>query len=159
MKRAMLCSDEVDVISSDEFSSEAEVDGNDGTCNSPTEQPPQELSPQGTFKTWVSSRFCLSLQISHFLSGSCLLTVLLLARKQHLTVTMVIVSGKWEQLRFGSEDKDTPLDIIVHPCKAEATIWLIEETHRHTTSSHHMAKLWLSDPMHDPFVDPIFPEL
>ncbi|GLT78554.1 hypothetical protein SLA2020_500850 [Shorea laevis] len=47
MKRAMLWSDEVDVISSDESSSEAEVDENDGTSNSPTEQPPQELSRQG----------------------------------------------------------------------------------------------------------------
>ncbi|GKV50996.1 hypothetical protein SLEP1_g57674 [Rubroshorea leprosula] len=70
-----------------------------------------------------------------------------------------ILLKQWDQLRFGSEDKDTPLDIIVHPCKAEATIWLIEETHRHTTSSHHIAKLWLSDPMHDAFVDPIFLEL
>ncbi|GKV42389.1 hypothetical protein SLEP1_g49797 [Rubroshorea leprosula] len=58
-----------------------------------------------------------------------------------------------------SEDEDTTLDIIVHPCKAEATIWLIEEAHRRTTSSHHIAKLWQSDPMHDAFVDPIFPEL
>ncbi|GKV42418.1 hypothetical protein SLEP1_g49826 [Rubroshorea leprosula] len=54
---------------------------------------------------------------------------------------------------------DTPLDIIVHPFKAEATIWLIEETHLHTTYSHHIAKLRLSDPMHDDFVDPILPEL
>ncbi|GKV42482.1 hypothetical protein SLEP1_g49878 [Rubroshorea leprosula] len=47
MKRVMPWSDEVDLISSDESSSEAEVDDNDGTSNSPTEQPPQELSPQG----------------------------------------------------------------------------------------------------------------
>ncbi|GKV42390.1 hypothetical protein SLEP1_g49798 [Rubroshorea leprosula] len=94
MKRVMPWSDEVDLISSHESSSDAEVDDNDGTSNSPTEHSPQELSPQGNFKTWVSSRFCLSLQISHFLSGSCPLTVLRLARKQHLIVTMVIVSNK-----------------------------------------------------------------
>ncbi|GLT99603.1 hypothetical protein SLE2022_170320 [Rubroshorea leprosula] len=47
MKRAMPWSDEVDVISSDQSSSEAEADDNDGTSNSPIEQPPQELSPQG----------------------------------------------------------------------------------------------------------------
>ncbi|GKV42396.1 hypothetical protein SLEP1_g49804 [Rubroshorea leprosula] len=70
-----------------------------------------------------------------------------------------ILLKQWDQLRFGSEDEDTPLDIIVHPCKAEATIWLLEEAHRCTTSSHHIAKLWQSDPMHDAFVDPIFPEL
>ncbi|GLT99599.1 hypothetical protein SLE2022_170280 [Rubroshorea leprosula] len=70
-----------------------------------------------------------------------------------------ILLKQWDQLRFGSEDEDAPLDIILHPCKAEATIWLIEEAHQRTTSSHHMAKLWQSDPMHDAFVDPIFPEL
>ncbi|GKV50995.1 hypothetical protein SLEP1_g57673 [Rubroshorea leprosula] len=40
MKRAMLWSAEVDIISPDESSSEAEVDDKDGTSNSPTEQPP-----------------------------------------------------------------------------------------------------------------------
>ncbi|GLT99602.1 hypothetical protein SLE2022_170310 [Rubroshorea leprosula] len=70
-----------------------------------------------------------------------------------------ILLKQWDQLRFGSEDEDMPPDITVHPCKAEATIWLIEEAHWHTTSSHHVAKLWLSDPTHDAFVDPIFPEL
>ncbi|GKV42397.1 hypothetical protein SLEP1_g49805 [Rubroshorea leprosula] len=45
MKRTMPWSDEADLISSDESSSEAEVDVNDGASSSPTEQPPQELSP------------------------------------------------------------------------------------------------------------------
>ncbi|GKV42475.1 hypothetical protein SLEP1_g49872 [Rubroshorea leprosula] len=28
-----------------------------------------------------------------------------------------ILLTQWDQLRFGSEDKDRPLDIIIHPCK------------------------------------------
>ncbi|GLT78564.1 hypothetical protein SLA2020_500940 [Shorea laevis] len=70
-----------------------------------------------------------------------------------------VLLKQWDQLRFGSKDEGSPLDIIVHPCKAEATIWLMEEAHQRTTSSHHIAKLQLSDPMHDAFVDAIFPEL
>lgn len=66
---------------------------------------------------------------------------------------------QWDQLRIGSEDEDRPLDTIVHPSKAEATIWLLEEVHRRTASNYHIAKLWLSDPMHHAFVDSIFPQL
>lgn len=62
---------------------------------------------------------------------------------------------QWDQLRFGTEDEHKPLDSIVHPCKAEATIWLIEEVHRLTSCHHHLAKLWLSDPMHYVFIDSI----
>ncbi|KAL7177874.1 hypothetical protein ACSBR2_031103 [Camellia fascicularis] len=66
---------------------------------------------------------------------------------------------QWDKMRIGGEDEDRPLDTIFHPCKAEANIWLIEEVHRRTTSHHHLAKLWLSDPMPHAFIDPIFPRL
>ncbi|KAH7573824.1 hypothetical protein ACOSP7_007693 [Xanthoceras sorbifolium] len=65
---------------------------------------------------------------------------------------------QWDQLRFGAEDEQRDLDTIIHPCKAEATIWLIEEIHRRTSSHHRIAKLWSSDPMHDAFIDSIFPK-
>ena len=65
----------------------------------------------------------------------------------------------WDQLRIGSEDEYKPLDYIIHPWKAEASIWLIEEVHRKTSSHLHIAKLWQSDPMHHAFVDSIFPTL
>ncbi|KAF2290143.1 hypothetical protein GH714_003703 [Hevea brasiliensis] len=65
---------------------------------------------------------------------------------------------EWDHLRAASEDEQKPLD-IVNPCKAEATIWLVEEIHRRTSSHHHIAKLWLKDPMHHSFVDSIFPKL
>ncbi|KAB1218137.1 Protein RDM1 [Morella rubra] len=66
---------------------------------------------------------------------------------------------QWDKLRIGSEDEQRPLDTIIHPSKAEATIWLIEEVHRRTSSHLHLANLWNFDPMHHTFVDSIFPQL
>ncbi|XP_048428333.1 protein RDM1-like [Pyrus x bretschneideri] len=66
---------------------------------------------------------------------------------------------QWDQLRIGSEDEYRPLDTIIHPRKAEATIWLVEEVHRHTSSHHHVANLWFLDPMHHASIDAIFPLL
>ncbi|CDP00920.1 unnamed protein product [Coffea canephora] len=62
-------------------------------------------------------------------------------------------------LRIGAEDEDRPLDTIIPPPKAEASIWLIEEVHRLSSSHHHLAKLWHNDPLHHIFIDPIFIEL
>ncbi|KAG4992975.1 hypothetical protein AAZX31_11G007500 [Glycine max] len=70
-----------------------------------------------------------------------------------------ILLKQWDQLRIGSEDEYKPLDTIVHPHKAEATIWLIEEIHRQTSSHFHLASLWKVDPMYNGFVDSIFPTL
>lgn len=61
--------------------------------------------------------------------------------------------------RLGAEDEDISLDLIIHPCKAEATVWLIEEVHRKTSSPHHLADLWAADPLYHAFVDAIFPKL
>ncbi|CAA2985884.1 RDM1 [Olea europaea subsp. europaea] len=66
---------------------------------------------------------------------------------------------QWDQSRIGGKDEQIPLDTIIHPSKAEASIWLMEEIHRLTTSHHHLAELWLADPMHHAFIDPIIPKL
>ncbi|CAN1280014.1 Protein RDM1 [Linum perenne] len=66
---------------------------------------------------------------------------------------------RWDELRAGTEDQHQPLDFIMHPSKAETTIWLVEEIHRKTTSPHYLAKLWLSDPMHRCFMDSLVPNL
>ncbi|KAJ4838231.1 hypothetical protein Tsubulata_048819 [Turnera subulata] len=66
---------------------------------------------------------------------------------------------QWDQQRIGSEDENTSLDVMIHPCKAEATIWLLEELNRLTASHHHLAKLWQSDPMYPAFLDSIAPQL
>ncbi|XP_027360386.1 protein RDM1 [Abrus precatorius] len=68
-----------------------------------------------------------------------------------------VLLKQWDQLRIGSDDEYKPLDDIIHPCKAEATIWLIEEIHRQTSSYFHVAELWKVDPMFNSFVDYIFP--
>lgn len=66
---------------------------------------------------------------------------------------------QWDQLRIGSEDEWKPLDDIVHPCKAEASVWLMEEVHRQTSSHFYIANLWKEDPVYSGFVDSIFPKL
>ncbi|GLT60348.1 hypothetical protein SLA2020_331180 [Shorea laevis] len=168
MKRAMPWSDQVDLISSDESSSDAEVEVNDGTSNSPPDQPPQELSPEGLLikRAELYQEYMKQVPIPTqrgsiipYTSWMGLGRSIKQLYGQPLHYLTNILLKQWDQLRFGSEDEDRPLDTIIHPCKAEATIWLIEEVHRHTTSSLHIAKLWQSDPMHYAFVDPIFPDL
>jgi len=66
---------------------------------------------------------------------------------------------QWDQLRAGGEDEYRPLDTIIHPYKAEANIWLMEEVHRLTTSCEYLSQLWLADSAHHAFIDPIFPKL
>ncbi|KAK6777790.1 hypothetical protein RDI58_024508 [Solanum bulbocastanum] len=66
---------------------------------------------------------------------------------------------KLDSMRFGSDDEDVPLDTIIDPSKAEATIWLIEEVHRSTSSHHYIARLRLADPMYHIHVDAVFPKL
>lgn len=68
-----------------------------------------------------------------------------------------ILLKQWDLSRVGSEDERQPLDTIIHPAKAEALIWVTEEVHRLTSSPHHLAKLWASDPTYHAYVDPIFP--
>ncbi|KAL2349466.1 hypothetical protein Fmac_003466 [Flemingia macrophylla] len=70
-----------------------------------------------------------------------------------------ILLKQWDQVRIGSEDEYKPLDNMIHPCKAEATIWLVEEIHRQTSSPFHIASLWQVDPMYNGFIDSIFPTL
>lgn len=69
-----------------------------------------------------------------------------------------ILLKQWDQERMGSEDEDQPLDAIIHPAKAEAAIWLVEEVHRLTSSHHHLAQLWLLDPLYQAHVDSVVPE-
>ena len=64
---------------------------------------------------------------------------------------------QWDQSRIGNEDEDTPMDNIINPFKAEATIWDVEEVHRRCTSHVHLASLWLCDPGYHAFVDEVIP--
>ncbi|ESQ47590.1 hypothetical protein EUTSA_v10021679mg [Eutrema salsugineum] len=69
-----------------------------------------------------------------------------------------VLLQRWDQSRIGSDSEDQCLDSIIHPSKAEATIWLVEEIHRLTSSHHQIARLWGSDPMYHSFIDSIIPE-
>nr|XP_043637782.1 protein RDM1-like [Erigeron canadensis] len=66
---------------------------------------------------------------------------------------------EWDQIRWDADVKAEPLDSIIHPCKAETNIWLMEEVHRLTSSYQFLAKLWLADPMYNAFIDSVFPHL
>ncbi|XP_047085062.1 protein RDM1-like isoform X3 [Lolium rigidum] len=79
--------------------------------------------------------------------------------KQPLHYLTNILLREWDQQRFGSDNEHQPLDVIIHPRKAEALIWATEEVHRMTTSSHHLGKLWASDPTYHAHIDPVFPTL
>ncbi|KAK8923875.1 Protein RDM1 [Platanthera zijinensis] len=74
--------------------------------------------------------------------------------KQPLHFLTNILVEQWDGQRFGSDDEHQPLDSVVHPLKAQTLIWLAEELHRLTSSPHHLAKLWASDPMYHSHIDP-----
>lgn len=62
---------------------------------------------------------------------------------------------EWDESRIGSNDENKALEDIIDPAKAEATIWVVEQFHRQFSSPQHLTKLWLSDPLHQDFVDSI----
>ncbi|CAN6999604.1 unnamed protein product [Brassica rapa subsp. trilocularis] len=70
-----------------------------------------------------------------------------------------VLLQRWDQARLGSDSEVQSLDLIIHPLKAEATIWLVEEIHRLTSSHLQIAELWGSDPMYHMLIDPIIPKL
>ncbi|KAF8114681.1 hypothetical protein N665_0034s0022 [Sinapis alba] len=70
-----------------------------------------------------------------------------------------VLLQRWDQARLGTDSEYQSLDLIIHPSKAEATIWLVEEIHRLTSSHLQIAQLWGSDPMYHLLIDPIIPKL
>ncbi|KAK4493476.1 hypothetical protein RD792_006006 [Penstemon davidsonii] len=53
-----------------------------------------------------------------------------------------------DKAMLGVEDELVPLDTIIHPVKAEMSIWIIEEVHRLTTLPLELHRLWLDYPMY-----------
>uniref|UniRef100_A0A5B7BAH6 Protein RDM1 n=1 Tax=Davidia involucrata TaxID=16924 RepID=A0A5B7BAH6_DAVIN len=170
MKRAMPFSEQVD-ISSDESSSDADDDGGGGkqsNNNVTIDQPAKELISEGSVirRAEMYQEYMKHVPIpTHrgsvipFTSWTGLAKSIKQLYGQPLHYLTNIRLKQWDQLRIGADDEDRPLDTVIHPCKAEASIWLIEEVHRLTSSHHHLAKLWLADPRHHAFIDPIFPKL
>ncbi|KAF8401731.1 hypothetical protein HHK36_012677 [Tetracentron sinense] len=175
MKRAMPWSDQVDVLSSDESSSSdtnAEADDGPGrgeaSNNITVDQPTKEEESEGfvikraeMYQEYMKQIPIPSLHgsVIPFTTWHGLAKSIKQLYGQPLHYLTNVLLKQWDQSRIGTNDEHLPLDTIIHPCKAEATIWLMEEVHRLTSSHHHLAKLWLSDPMYHGFVDPIFPQL
>ncbi|GAB4827466.1 hypothetical protein Ancab_034350 [Ancistrocladus abbreviatus] len=67
--------------------------------------------------------------------------------KQPLHYLTFVLLKQWDELRDGKE----PLHKISNVIEAEATVWLIEDVHRLTTTPEYLARLWLSDPQHHDF--------
>ncbi|XP_008224276.1 PREDICTED: protein RDM1 [Prunus mume] len=175
MKRAFPWDEQVDVISSDDSSSSdmemetnIESDSKQLTNNTTSDQPAKERTSEGALvrRAEMYQEYMKQIPIpAHrgsvipFTSWMGLGKSIKQLYGQPLHYLTNILLKQWDQLRMGSEEEYRPLDTIIHPCKAEATIWLMEEVHRHTSSHYHIANLWLSDPMHHAFVDSIFPQL
>lgn len=66
---------------------------------------------------------------------------------------------KWDRERIGAEDDWIQLNILIHPVKAETTIWLMEEVHRRITAPGALAKYWKDDPAYHEHIDDIHPKL
>ncbi|XP_052189537.1 protein RDM1 [Diospyros lotus] len=166
MKRPIPWKDQVDVILSDE---EANDDGSDSKQSNNTmaiDQPVKENISDVIRRAQMYQEYMKQLPIpTHrgslvpFTSWTGLAKSIKLLYGQPLHYLTNIHLMQLDKMRIGSEDENKPLDIIIHPSKAEASIWLTEEVHRLTTSHHHLAKLWLADPTPHAYIDPIFPKL
>ncbi|KGN56957.1 protein RDM1 [Cucumis sativus] len=174
MKRPMPWNEQVDIISSGESSSsdsEAAIQ-NDGYEFKPSlddfKIPAKEMTSEGMLmkRAEMYQEYMKQIQIPAQRGSVIPFTTWMGLGKsikqlygQPLHYLTNILLKQWDQLRLGSADEYKPLDTVIHPSKAEATVWLVEEIHRRTSSHHHVAKLWLSDPMHQAYVDSIFPQL
>ncbi|KAM1281476.1 hypothetical protein ACFX13_022512 [Malus domestica] len=175
MKRAAPWDEQVDVISSDDSSSPDmemesvnECDSKQSDTNITFDQPDKEITPEGALarRAEMYQDYMKQIPIPSnrgsvipFTSWTGLGKSIKQLYGQPLHYLTNLLLKQWDQLRIGSEEEYRPLDTIIHPCKAEATIWLVEEVHRQTSSHHHVANLWLKDPMHHASIDAMFPQL
>ncbi|KAI5668935.1 hypothetical protein M9H77_18788 [Catharanthus roseus] len=163
MKRSNPSSEQVD-ISSDE---EDEGPVSKKSCSDATfDQPPNEVEDSLLRRAEIYQEYmkqipipCLRGSVVPFNTWIELGMSLKELYGQPLHYLTNIHLRQLDQSRAGTADEDVPLDIIISPPKAEASIWLIEEVHRLSSSPHHLAKLWRDDPLYHAFIDPIFPDL
>ncbi|XP_056169755.1 pentatricopeptide repeat-containing protein At3g22670, mitochondrial isoform X2 [Syzygium oleosum] len=175
MKRALPWSDQVDVISSDgSSSSDAERETTDASCGKfpaiaiPIGRNFQDSTSEGDLlkRAKMYQQYMNQITVPTrrgsvipFTSWMGLGKSIKQLYGQPLHYLTNVQLKQWDQERIGSEAEDEPLDTIIHPSKAEAMIWLVEEVHRRTSSHYYIAKLWKSDPLYHTCVDSVFPEL
>ncbi|XP_057771647.1 protein RDM1 isoform X2 [Salvia miltiorrhiza] len=155
-------------ISSDDDSSSSEAENDDSRSQKPNDEPALELSAEAWLFRRAASyqEYMKSIPIPTkrsavipYTSWTGLGASMKQMYEQPLHYLTNIHLQRMDRERLGAEDEDVPLDLIIHPCKAEVTIWLVEEIHRRTSSPHHLAQLWAADPMYHAFIDAIFPKL
>ncbi|KAL0348880.1 UNVERIFIED_CONTAM: protein RDM1 [Sesamum angustifolium] len=166
MKRPMLSNEQVEILSDDSSSSDAD---NDVLMSQQLNDDPSiELSSEAwLFRRAKSYQDYMKLipiptkrgTVIPYTSWTGLGSSMKKIYEQPLHYLTNIHLKRLDQERLGAEDEDVPLDMIVHPSKAEASIWLIEEVHRRTSSPHHLAQVWTADPMYHSFIDAVFPKL
>ncbi|KAK4423729.1 protein RDM1 [Sesamum alatum] len=166
MKRPMLSNEQVEILSDDSSSSDAD---NDVLMSQQlNDEPSIELSSQAwLFRRAKSYQEYMKLipiptkrgTLIPYTSWTGLGSSIKKIYEQPLHYLTNIHLNRLDQERLGAEDEDVPLDMIIHPAKAETTIWLIEEVHRRTSSPHHLAQVWTADPRYHSFIDAIFPKL
>lgn len=71
-----------------------------------------------------------------------------------------ILLRQWDESRDSTKNNESikPIGNVIHPSKAESTIWVAEEFNRQFASHHYLADLWLSDLNYHDFVDTIIPK-
>ncbi|XP_059628222.1 protein RDM1-like [Cornus florida] len=169
MKRAMPFNEQVDLSSDDSSSSDTDYYEFIGKqSNNDVEEPAKEITHEDAMfrKAQTYQEYMKQIPVpTHrgsvipFTSWMGLAESVKKLYGQPLHYLTNIRLKQWDQMRIGAKDEHIPLDTSFHPLKAEASIWLIEEVHRLTVSHHHLAKLWLADPMYHAFIDPIFPKI
>ncbi|KAK4425646.1 protein RDM1 [Sesamum alatum] len=166
MKRPMLSNEQVEISSDDSSSSDADNDFS--MSQQLNDEPSIELSSEAwLFRRAKSYQEYMKLipiptkrrTLIPYTSWTGLGSSIKKIYEQPLHYLTNIHLKRLDQERLGAEDEDVPLDTIIHPAKAEASIWLIEEVHRCTSSPHHLAQVWTADPMYHAFIDSIFPKL
>ncbi|KAK6130225.1 hypothetical protein DH2020_036035 [Rehmannia glutinosa] len=166
MKRSMPSNEQVEISSDDSSSSDADNDV--FRKQQPNDEPPLELSDEA----WMYRRAksyqdymkvipipAIRGTVIPYTSWMGLGSSIKKIYEQPLHYLTNLHLKRLDQERLGHEDENVSLDMIIHPCKAEASIWLIEEVHRRTSSPHHLAKLWTADPMYHAFIDAHSPKI
>uniref|UniRef100_A0A7N0TEV1 Protein RDM1 n=1 Tax=Kalanchoe fedtschenkoi TaxID=63787 RepID=A0A7N0TEV1_KALFE len=170
MKRSVPWNEQVDVISSDSSSADAAQEAkveHEEVQSMATDQPADEVVSEGLLlrRAEIYQNFMMSIKIPNR-RGSLVPcnTWMGLGKSlkqlygQPLHYLTNVRLKELDKLRIGTYDEYKPLDAIIHPIKAEASIWLTEEIHRISTSPHHLAKLWASDPLYHACIDSIIPQ-
>ncbi|XP_070042347.1 uncharacterized protein [Nicotiana tomentosiformis] len=173
MKRAMPFGEQVDVSSDESSSSDGDdhkAESEQMSNNIAVDQVVEELVSEGT-KTicdhldmvkceseHMSDNLNIGQGVEELVSEGLAASIKKLYGQPLHYLTNLCMKQR-DQMRVGADDEVDPLEMLIHPTKAESSIWLMEEVHRRTSSPHYLAKLWLADPMYHVYIDPIFPKL